>query len=155
MGREQVLPGSLARVSGRHTPVVSIGCVAVLTALLGLPLTYAYGGGHAFGYLAGAAGLSVVFIYLAVNLAVIRAFRTEFRGEFRLWRHLIIPAAAAVLFLFPLWGIIHPRTHTLMDLIPFAALGWLCLGVIAASVVRARRPGSFEMLGRVFLPAEE
>ena len=44
MGRERALPGSLARLSSRHTPVVSIGCVAALTLLLGLPLTYAYGG---------------------------------------------------------------------------------------------------------------
>jgi hypothetical protein len=59
-----------------------------------------------------------------------------------------------VLFLFPLWGILHPRAHRLMDLLPFAALGWLCLGVIAAGVLRSRRPGSFEALGRVFAPAE-
>jgi hypothetical protein len=36
-----------------------------------------------------------------------------------------------------------------MDLLPFVALGWLCLGVIAASVLRARRSASFEALGRV------
>ena len=113
MGREQVLPGSLARLSRRHTPVVSIGCLAVLTLMLGLPLTYAYGGARTFGYLAGAAGLSLVLIYLAVNIAAIRAFRTEFRDEFRLWRHLLIPATAAVLLLFPLWGILHPHSpHT-------------------------------------------
>jgi amino acid transporter len=41
MGREGALPASLARLSGRRTPVVSIGCLAVLTLLLGLPLTYA------------------------------------------------------------------------------------------------------------------
>ncbi len=104
MGRERALPGSLARLSGRHTPVVSIGCLAVLTLLPGLPLTYAYGGARTFGYLAGAAGLALVLIYLAVNIAAIRAFRTEFRGEFRLGRHLIIPATAAVLLLLPLWG---------------------------------------------------
>ena len=39
---------------------------------------------------------------------VIRAVRTEFREEFRLWRHLLIPGAAALLFLFPLWGILLP-----------------------------------------------
>jgi hypothetical protein len=42
------------------------------------------GGARTFGYLAGAGGLSVVLIYLAVNIATIRAFRTEFRSEFRL-----------------------------------------------------------------------
>ena len=154
MGRERALPGSLARLSGRRTPVVAIGGVAVLTLALGLPLTAAAGGGRTFAYLAGAAGLSLVLIYLAVNVAVIRAFRTEFRDEFRPGRHLIIPAVAAALFLFPLWGIVHPRTYRLMDLLPFAALGWLCLGAIAAGVLRSRRPASFEALGRVFAPAD-
>ena len=44
MGRERVLPRPLARLSRRHTPVVAIGCVAGLALMLGLPLTYAYGG---------------------------------------------------------------------------------------------------------------
>jgi amino acid transporter len=155
MGRERALPGSLARLSSRQTPVIAIGCTAVLTVVLGLPLTYANGGVRTFGYLAGAGGLSVVLVYLAVNIATIRAFRTEFRDEFRLGRHLLIPATAAVLFLFPLWGILHPHAHTLVDLLPFAALGWLCLGAIAAGVLRARRPTSLETLGKVFLPAKK
>jgi amino acid transporter len=150
MGRERALPGSLARLSNRHTPVVSIGCVATLTLTLGLPLTYAYGGARTFGYLAGAGGLSVVLVYLAVNIATIRAFRTEFRDEFGLWRHLLVPATAVVLFMFPLWGILHPHAHRLVDLLPFAALGWLCLGAIVAGVLRARRSTGFEALGRVF-----
>jgi amino acid transporter len=123
----------------------------MLTLVLGLPLTYADGGTRTFGYLAGAGGLSVVLVYLAVNIAAIRAFRTEFRDEFRLWRHLLLPATAAVLMLFPLWGILHPRARTLVDLLPFAALGWLCLGAIAAGVLWARRPASLETLGRVFM----
>jgi amino acid transporter len=155
MGREQVLPVSLARLSGRRTPVVAIGCVALLMLALGLPLTYTVGGPRTFGYLAGAGALSIVLIYLAVNIAAIRAFRTEFRDQFRVWRHLVLPAAAAVLFLFPLWGILHPRAYTLVNLLPFAALGWLCLGVIVAGVLRARRPANLEALGRVFTPAEE
>ena len=155
MAREQALPAPLTRLSRRHTPVVAIGCLAVLTLLLGLPLTYAYGGARAFGYLAGAGGLAGVLVYLAGNIAVIRAFRTEFRDEFSFWRHLLIPAIAVVIFLFPLWGILRPPAYTLVNLLPFAALGWLCLGVIAAAVLRARRPASFQALGRVFMPAEE
>jgi amino acid transporter len=155
MGREQALPRSLARLSVRRTPAVAIGCVAVLTLVLGLPLTYANGGAQTFGYLAGAAALSVVLIYLAVNIATIRAFRTEFRDQFRPWRHLVLPAVAAALFLFPLWGILHPRAYTLVNLLPFLALGWLCLGVAAAGILRARRPMSLQALGRVFAPAEE
>ena len=96
-----------------------------------------------------------MLIYLAVNIATIRAFRTGFRAEFSLWRHLLVPAAATVLFLFPLWGILHPRAYTLVNLLPFAALGWLCLGAIVAGVLRVRRPASFEMLGRVFMPGED
>jgi amino acid transporter len=100
MGRERVLPGSLARLSRRQTPAAAIGCLAVLTLALGLPFTYADGGTRTFGYLASAGGLAVVLVYLAV----IRAFRTEFRDQFRPVPHLLIPAAAVVVFLFPLWG---------------------------------------------------
>jgi amino acid transporter len=143
MGRDRALPGSLARLSRRRTPAVSIGFVAMVALLIGLPLTARYGGGAAFRYLAGAGGLSVVLIYLAVNVAAIRAFRTEFRADFRFGRHLLIPAIAAVLFLFPLWGIAHPHAHQLVDLLPFAALGWLTLGGVAAGLLRARRSARF------------
>ncbi len=60
MGREQVLPAPLARLSGRQTPAAATGCLALLTLMLGLPLTYLYGGARTFGYLGEAAGLSVV-----------------------------------------------------------------------------------------------
>jgi len=60
-----------------------------------------------------------------------------------------------VLFLFPLWGILRPRCGTPASLLPFAALGWLGLGIAAAGVVRARRPARLEALGRVFTPAGE
>ncbi|HEY6276553.1 MAG TPA: APC family permease [Streptosporangiaceae bacterium] len=153
MAREGALPGSLTRMSARRTPVAAIGCLAALTLVLGLPLTVAYGA-RAFSYLAGAGSLAVVLVYLSVNFAVIRAFRTEFRSEFRPWRHLVIPAVAAVIFLFPLWGIIHPGAYTLVNLLPFIALGWLVLGVIVALIIRARRPASFESLGTVFMSGE-
>ena len=154
MGRERALPGALARLSSRHTPVVASGFPAVLTLAVGLPLTYADGGGPAAGYLFAAGGLAVVLVYLAGNIAVIRAFRTEFRDHFRVVRHLLIPAAAAVIFLFSLWGIIHPNAYTLVNLLPFTALGWLALGIIAVSTLRARRPASLQALGKVFLPDE-
>jgi len=66
-----------------------------------------------------------------------------------------VPAAAAVLFLFPLCGILHPRVRQHADLLHFTALGWLFLGVIVLVILRARRPSSFEMLGRVFVPADQ
>ena len=155
MGREQALPSALATLSTRRTPAVSIACVAALALLLGLPLTYMYGGGHTFAYLAGAAGLSLVLIYLAVNIATIRAFRREYRDEFRVWRHLVVPAVAALLLLFPLWGILHPRTHRLVDLLPLVALAWLCLGFLTAGLLRARSPGRFVTMGKVFVTTDE
>ncbi len=82
------------------------------------------------------------FVIAAFN-AAIRVLFAMGRGEFRLWRHLVIPATAAVLFLFPLWGILHPRAYGLVDLLPLVGVGWLCLGVIAAGILRARRPASF------------
>jgi amino acid transporter len=139
MGRDRALPLVLSRLSSRRTPVVAIGCLTVLALALGLPLTAAYGGVRTFGYLGGAAGLATVLVYTAVNIAVIRAFRTEFRDEFRIWRHLLIPAVAVLVFLFPLWGIFFPGSYTLMDVLPFIALGWLLTGVVATAVLRKRQ----------------
>ena len=85
-------------------------------------------------------------------LAVIRAFRTEFRDEFRLGRHLLIPAAATAVFLFPLWGILFPGAYTLANLLPFIFLGWLLIGAMAAGILRARRPVTFQALGRAVAP---
>jgi hypothetical protein len=48
------------------------------------------------------------FVIASLNVAIC-ASRTEFRDEFRLWRHLLVPATAAVLFLFPLYVILHWR----------------------------------------------
>ena len=45
---------------------------------------------------------------------------TGFRDYFRICRHLLIPATVIVFLLFPLWGILHPRDRTLMDLLPLA-----------------------------------
>jgi amino acid transporter len=154
MGRERALPGSLARLSGRQTPVVAIGGLAVLTLALGLPLTYAYGGIQTFAYIAGPGALSILLVYLAVNIAIIRAFRGEFRDQFRIGRHLLIPATAAVLFLFPLWGIVRPPAYTLVNLLPFIALGWLALGILSVAILGRRRRATFEALGKVFMPGE-
>ena len=121
----------------------------LLALLLGLPLTYLTGGAMAFGYMAGAGGLAVVLVAWRLNVGTIRAFRGEFRAEFRLGRHLLLPAAAIVAFACPLWGVLHP--HRLTDLLPFLAVGWLGLGAIAAGVLRARRPSRFAALGRVLV----
>src|SRR5260370_1533779 len=50
MGRERALPGVLARLSSRQTPALSIGCVAMLTLVLGLPLPYTYRGIRTSGH---------------------------------------------------------------------------------------------------------
>ena len=152
MGREHVLPGALSRLSGRRTPHVAIACVSLICLALGLPMSYVLGGARTFGYLAGAGGLAVVLVYLAVNIAAIRAFRTQFRAEFRPWPHLLMPAIAAVLFLLPLWGILHP--HHVSDILHFAVFAWLVLGVIVAWFLRSRQTARYESLGRLFLPAD-
>jgi hypothetical protein len=51
------------------------------------------------------------------------------------------------LFLFPLWGILLPPAYTLMGVLPFMALGWLCVGAIAAGLLRTRRPAAFKTPG--------
>jgi hypothetical protein len=48
-------------------------------------------------------------------------------------------------------GILRPPTYTLMGVLPFMALGWLCVGAITAGFLRTRRPAAFKTLRRVFM----
>ena len=57
-----------------------------------------------------------------------------------------------MIFLFPLWGILFPGAYTLANLLPFISLGWLLIGAIAAGILRARRPATFQALGRAVAP---
>jgi hypothetical protein len=47
------------------------------------------------------------FVIASLNVAI-GAFRAEFRDEFRLWRHLLIPANGRRTIPVPLCGILHP-----------------------------------------------
>jgi hypothetical protein len=152
---------------GRRFSAAGAGQVRGLApGVVGPARVIAFGASNVAPAGAVVAGLIIVVAYagFASPLVVLIAFVAslccassiaEFRSEFRFWRHLLVPAVAALLFLFPLWGLLHPRTHQLMDLLPFAALGWLLLGAIAAGILRVRRPARFEALGRVFAPATQ
>jgi len=41
-----------------------------------------------------------------------------------------------------------------MGVLPFMALGWLCIGAISAGLLRTRRPATFKTLGTVRVPAD-
>lgn len=154
MGREGALPNLFAGLSHRQTPMAAIACVGGIALVLGFPLTYFDGGARTFSYLAAMAALASVLHYLFVNVATLRAFRTEFRRDFVWWRHLLVPGIAAVLFLFPLWAILDPRTHGLVNRLPFVTVGWLTLGIIIAALLRLRRPDRLATFGRVFVSSE-
>jgi hypothetical protein len=53
---------------------------------------------------------------------------------------------------FLLWGILFPGAYTLANLLPFIYLGWLLIGAIAAGVLRARRPATYQALGGAVAP---
>jgi hypothetical protein len=39
-----------------------------------------------------------------------------------------------------------------ITLLPFISLGWLLIGAMAAGILRARRPATFQALGRAVAP---
>ena len=44
------------------------------------------------------------------------------------------------------------QASPLANLLPFISLGWLLIGAIAAGILRARRPATFQALGRAVAP---
>jgi amino acid transporter len=151
MGRERVLPHSLASVSRRHTPHVAIAAVGIFSLVVALPVTIAVGGFNTFGYIGGIAGLAFILLYISLGIGTIVAFSHRYRQSFNPWTHVVVPIIAIALFCIPLVGTFYPVPSFPYVLFPYITLAWLALGILVAVILTRRRPDLIGRLGRVFV----
>jgi amino acid transporter len=151
MGRESMLPPVFARTGRYRTPDVAIGTVTVFTLAVGVPMLLTVGGFNIFAYLGTIAGLCVIIAYMLVNLALIIAFRTKDRAEFKPVRHLLVPLGGMAIFAFPLVGTFYPKPAYPFDILPYIALGWLVLGIGVVAWLARTRPATLANTGKIFI----
>jgi amino acid transporter len=138
MGRVRAFPATFAQVSERHrapVPAIVAGTVIGLAAMLGLG--FGYDPVTAFAMIGTALVITLVGIYLVMNVACIGYFARK--SGFNLLSHLIIPVLGILAFI-PAWlagaGIKAPGLSFITPLsAPFSYMGpavaiWMVIGVI-------------------------
>jgi amino acid transporter len=97
----------------------------------------------------------VVVVYILICLGCIWHYWTKRRSEFNPLLHLILPAAGAVLFFFPLYYQYYkfPPTYPIKYANWFA-LGWVAVGVALTFALWARSPERLRDMERVYVEDE-
>jgi amino acid transporter len=139
MGRVRAFPSEFARVSERHrSPVLAIAVGTVIGLAVMLGLGFGYDPGTAFGMIGTALVITLVGIYLVMNVACIGYFVRKSHG-FNLVSHVIVPVLGILAFI-PAWlagaGIKAPGLSFITPLsAPFSYMGpavaiWMVIGII-------------------------
>jgi len=139
MGRVRAFPAMFAQVSDRHrapVPAIVAGTGIGIAVMLGLG--FGYDPVTAFAMIGTALVITLVGIYLVMNVACIGYFARKSRG-FNLVSHLIVPVLGILAFI-PAWlagaGIRAPGLSFISPLsAPFSYMGpavaiWMVIGVI-------------------------
>ncbi|MFI9562440.1 APC family permease [Streptomyces rishiriensis] len=163
-GREGLLPSFFGYVHPtRRTPNNAIVTFAA-TALL---IIVGWGAGHVLGedggpmnpvvFFAESSSLGAILIllvYLASNIALPLYYRRYRPQEFRIVRHVVLPAVGTLAVLIPLYYLAKPGQPAPYSWFPYAALAALLAAVGYAALLVRRDPGLAERVGSVVADAE-
>lgn len=151
MGRERMLPHRFATLSRFKTPHNAVAAVGLVGLVIGLPVSLAEGGFLAFAYIGALSGLTLIILFISVSVAVIVAFRRQFKAEFNPFLHVLLPVLGIGIFAIPLVGTFYPVPEFPFNILPYISIGWLLVGIGVAIYLARNRSEVLSRIGRVFL----
>ncbi|MBI3747122.1 MAG: APC family permease [Chloroflexi bacterium] len=150
MGREKLLPAFLGTINHRYsTPQMAIIVQSVGSGIVAIILGLAVGPFNTYGYLGTILTLGIIPVYILVNLAVIRYFRSEFPREFSVIKHLILPVAGILLMAIPIYGLIGTNPAYPYNLFPWMVLVYIVVAVVIAVWLDRTRPQELREAGKI------
>lgn len=150
LGREGILLAGLGRVSRSGRPLAALAACMLFSlsaALLGLATV---GPVAVWSFCGTVIGLGMIVVYILVCLALPAYYRRAHPAEFSPLRHGVLPAAAGLLMLLPVYGLMWPVPPFPNNLVPHVVAGWAALGAVHLAVLSRRRPRVLEGMGRVW-----
>ena len=148
IARTGALPAVLATVQPKHrTPVVAVfvqSAIALLVCLvIGLPL----GPYNLFNMLGTTGTFVYIPIFILMNVAAFRFFRTRHPEEFSVWAYVVAPIVSTVALGLIAYNSLVPLPAFPVVLAPFIALTYVILGAVVL-VGRNLRPGKRDWMSR-------
>lgn len=150
MGRESILPGSFGKTSRNGVPQIALAAYMLFSLAFALLVGAKYGPFGVWAFCGTLLGLAMVVIYILVSIAVIFFYRRQHRGEFSLLRHGIIPVAAVIVMLLPIYGQLHPLPAYPNNWAVYLIPVWMILGGAYLYYLNTKKPERVAAMGRVF-----
>ncbi len=160
-GREGLLPKFIGKVATkRRTPVNAL----MFFLAVSLTIIAVWGLLHIIGGHATSGGMSatnfffesstfgtilVLVVYALSNLALPFYYRKHHPELFNAFRHGVLPIIGLVVIAVPMYYLAKPGQLTPYDWFPWAALGFIVLAVIYASVLVKRDPAIGDRVGSI------
>jgi amino acid transporter len=119
-------------------------------------LAYALGVGSqigplgVYGFAGTILGLGMVICYILMSVAVMRFYWRDYRPEFSMVKHGVLPVVGALLMLLPIYGLVWPVPAYPSNLVPWITIGWLLAGGLYLVFIHKRRSDLLAAMGRVF-----
>jgi amino acid transporter len=147
MARSGSLPSRLAEIHPRfRTPTKAIWLQTVITLAVGLGLGFGLTPVNEFDLMGVVITLTLIFVYGAGNIGVIRYYWRERRSEFNPVLHAVFPIFSTIALIYVGYKSIVPLPASPVNAAPFIVAGWLILGL--ALVWGMSRTGQEDWLRR-------
>ena len=160
MGRERLLPSSLAYVNGeRGTPTNAVYFQSIFSALVVVAvgavsggLANPDGGSNVYGYCGFLLTLAILLVYILANLAAIAFFRR--RGDAKILRQAVLPALGIALIGGLFFAQIIEQTDPPYTWMPWLIVGWLVAVAAGAMWLRFNQPDVLAKAGAILAPED-
>lgn len=141
LGRDGLFPDAFTRVHGRfHTPIGSIAIGGGVVLGLGLVLDVVYGPVNAFDYSGTIGTISVIVVFMVVNLSLPIYFWRNLRPQFSIVWHAIVPILGIAIFAVPLASSVSLSQPAPYNYFGPLVLAVIVVGAVGVAVTRRRRP---------------
>lgn len=140
MGRIKAFPGVFGRLNRYATPGLSVILVLVLGSVFALVSGLILGPSTAFSLTGALLTVPILLVYATTCLSVPFFYLREHRSEFRVLRHVILPAIPFCLLIVVVYFQFMPLPAAPLNLVGPIDAAWLVLGIIYMFVLRKRSP---------------
>ena len=155
MGRIRTLPAFLGQTNHFRAPGKAIILMMVVAAILTVWLGLVYGPTTAFALIGTISILALLPVYMASLLTVPLLYLREHRSEFKIVRHIVIPAIAFAVLAVVIYFQFVPAPPAPLNLgAPITAL-WIFLGLVVVIYLRWRAKERLAESTRIFFTDEE
>ncbi|MBO2455583.1 APC family permease [Actinomadura barringtoniae] len=155
MGREGLLPRLLGRVGARQVPQAALAgymLFSLAAALIGGAWIKPMG---MYSFAGTIVGVAMVIVYISISIALIRYYRREHPSEFSLLKHGVVPVAAALLLLMPIYGQLVPLPTGPNRVALVLIVAWMVVGLAYLAWIVRSRPALLDAMGRVWAEDED